>query len=480
MSRAHNPRPVPRKQEMKLQTASPGRMRTAFIALTALVIALVIATIACSGESPPPPVTTPIPATDGATPQPGATPADTGAISPVLAAFLADVDSKISAIRGIPVAAPVPFRFLNERDMNAYIREQIDDEETVREIELADGIYTLLGLIPPDAVLFDEYAGLLDSQVLGAYDPEVEEFVVLQKGDDFGPLQEFTYAHEYVHRLQDARFGLDEISDRLKENSDRSLAFTALVEGDATTSQQIYALQNLDFAQLAQILAESGDAIERANDVPYILRRGLEFPYIEGASFVDRLRTTQGLASINDAFLEPPDSTEQVLHIEKYVSRELPVEVRLPETLFGPDGPAGPEWETVDTDVFGEFFLRSWLEAIGARRTDAAEAAAGWGGDAHRLAVNGEGDYALALKVVWDDPDTDAEQFFLLLTTVMAASPEFRRLDIGPNAGVAAYDGAGGVIVASTLSNAEAGRFTVVAAAPELGDAMALMLALAG
>ena len=477
-----------------MQIANHLRWQTLLVALTALVMTAV----ACSSGADPTPIsatstpladiTTPTPAasatqtpvTEGSTPQPDDTPSSVDGLSPELIAFLGDVDARMAEIRGIPVADPVPFRFLDGPDLNAWVRAQIDDEETLQEIEIADGFYTLLGLIPPDANLFDEYAALLDSQVLGAYDPEVEEFVVLQKSSTFGPSQEFTYAHEYIHRLQDARFGLDEMTERFKENSDRSTAFTALVEGDATTSQQIYALRHLNFAQLSQIIAEAEGAISSANNTPYILRRGLEFPYIEGASFVDGLRRTNGVSSINDAFAVPPDSTEQVLHADKYANRELPIEVSLPETLFGLEGAAGPEWEIADTDVLGEFFLRTWLEGISASSGDAAEAAKGWGGDAIKLAVNGDGDYAFAAKIVWDDPEQDSAEFFVVLTSVMARSSEFTRLDIGPSPGVLAFEGAGGVIVVSTLANVDEGKFTAVAAAPELEDAMALMLALAG
>ncbi len=387
----------------------------------------------------------------------------------------------MAEIRGIPVANPVPFRFLGAEELNAYIREQIEDPETVEEIVLTDALYTLLGLISPEADLFEQYSALLDSQVLGAYDPEDEEFVVLQRGDEFGPSQEFTYAHEYIHRLQDARYGLDEITERLEENGDRSLAFTALVEGDATTSQQAYALQHLDFAQLSQILAESQGALENAQDTPYILQRGLEFPYVEGASFVGRIVATQGLSALDEAFAQPPDSTEQILHIEKFLERELPVDVTLPEGLFGASGPAGAGWEVVEENVFGEFFLKTWLEAIGAADTDATEAAAGWGGDFVELAVDGTGNYALAGKIVWDDPAVDADQFFLVLTALMDASPDFVPIDIGPiNLGVEAYQGSGGVIVSSTLASEVSGKFTAFAVAPTLQTAMPLVLALAG
>lgn len=384
----------------------------------------------------------------------------------------------MSEIRGIPVADQVPFRFLDDAAINAYVRDQIDDPETVEDIGHADVLYKLLGLIPAGSTLFDLYATLLDTQVLGAYDPEVEEFVVRQPDGQFGPSQEFTYAHEYIHRLQDARYSLDEISDRLSDNSDRSLAFSALVEGDATTAQQLYAIQHLDLQQLSQILAESQEAVQGSENAPYILQRGLEFPYIEGSTFVERLRTTQGLEALDAAFASPPDSTEQVMHITKFVNRELPIEVILPESLFEATGPVGEGWTVLDQDVMGEFFLKSWLEAIGSRSSDAAEAAAGWGGDAITLASHEDGRNALAAKIVWDDPAQDADQFFAVLTTIMAASPDFLRADIGPDIGIRAYTSDSGVIVAANFENSENGRFTVVTAATELQDAMALILAM--
>lgn len=457
--------------------------------MLAVLFALASVAVACSSspETPTaaptsttaPPVTTPTPTPGPPTPTPASTTPGPSGIPAELAAFLAEVDSKVAAIRGIPVADPVPYRFLNKADLNAYIREKITDPEVIEEIELSEAIYKLLGLIEPDAVLFDEYASLLDSQVLGAYDPEVEEFVVLQPGESFGPSQEFTYAHEYVHRLQDARFGLDAITESLEDNSDRSLAFSALVEGDATTVQQIYALQNFSLDQLSEILEDAQAAAGNGSDAPYILQRGLEFPYIEGASFVDRLKTMQGAGAVDEAFENPPDSTEQVMHMTKFASRELPVDAGLPESLFAADGPLGSGWEEVYEDVLGEFFVRTWLEAIGAGRGDASEAASGWGGDKLKLGVNGEGEYAVACKIVWDTPEMDAEQFFVLFTTIKAASPDFRALEIGPDVGVRAYQGPGGVIVVATFTDEVSGNFSAIAAAPSVEDAMSLVLEMA-
>jgi hypothetical protein len=452
-----------------------------------MALLMLIAVISCSGDSSAPTATahptateTPLvnvtvePTATSTVAEPTATAVGGSELSPELAAFLLAVDEKMAKIRGTTVAPQVPFRFLDQAALNTWVRAQISDAETREQIRQADGMYTLLGLMPADADLYDEYAALLDAQVLGAYDPKVEEFVVLQASGVFGPSEEFTYAHEYVHRLQDALFGLDQMTDELKDNGDASLAFTALVEGDATTSQQIYALQNLTPLQLAQIFTEAQAGMSQTPAVPYVLQRGLEFPYVEGASFVDRLRISNGTAAIDAAFNNPPDSTEQILHPEKYFSRELPVDVEVPGSVFGSG------WTIVDNDVMGEFFLRTWMEALGADRTDASVAAAGWGGDMYRLATNEAGQYATALNIAWDTPQQDAAQFYVLLTTMMNASQDFARVEIGLDSGIMAFSNAGGVVIIANFGDAATGQYTVVTAAPDVGTAMPLLLAMAG
>jgi hypothetical protein len=408
------------------------------------------------------------------TAQPTASPGSNGELAPELAAFLLSVDEKMAKIRGTTVAPPVPFRFLDQSALNAWVRAEISDAETIEQIRLADGMYTLLGLIPADADMYEEYASLLDAQVLGAYDPEAEEFVVLQLSGVFGPSEEFTYAHEYVHRLQDALFGLDQITEQLKDNSDVSMAFTALVEGDAVTSQQIYALQNLTAQQLAQIVTEAQAALANIPEVPYVLQRSLEFPYVEGATFVDRLRVSNGTAAVDAAFEIPPDSTEQILHPEKYFSREQPVDVQIADSVFGPG------WEFVDTDLLGEFMLKTWTEALGALEADSTKAAAGWGGDQYRLATNEAGEFATAIKIAWDTPDQDAAQFYVLLTTMMNVSEDFARIDIGLDSGIMAFSSAGGVIVLANFGDAKTGQYTAIAAGPDVATAMPMLLAMAG
>ena len=77
-----------------------------------------------------------------------------------------------------------------------------------------------------------------------------------------------------------------------------------------------------------------------------------------------------------------PESTEQILHPEKYTAGEAPVAVTLPADLATR---LGTGWTVPLQDTFGEFQLGIWLREAGVAGGDATAAAAGWGGD--RLAV---------------------------------------------------------------------------------------------
>jgi hypothetical protein len=387
-----------------------------------------------------------------------------------LTAFLAEVDGKVIEIRGIPAPEPVPYRFLDQEELAEFLTVQIEDPETRESIEAADALYKLLGLITQDSDLYEEYTDLLNSQVLGAYDSEAKEFVVLQPGDEFGPLEEITYAHEYVHRLQDAQYDLEKLLDEALVSDDRALALLSLVEGDAVAVQRLYTLQNLDFADLSRIVADSEEALARGEDAPYILQRGLEFPYDEGAEFVNRLVVSNGFKAVDEAFASPPLSTEQVMHAEKYQQREAPVEVSLPESLFGDD------WEIVYDNVMGEFFFKTWLEALGAERSVSGPAAAGWGGDRYIVAENESGEHALAMIAVWDSSASDAGEFFLSLTQVLNASEAFSSADSGAEAGIQIFNGPAGVLVVGNLVSGTYGDIVAVTVAPTLAEAMSLLL----
>lgn len=102
----------------------------------------------------------------------------------------------------------------------------------------------------------------------------------------------------------------------------------------------------------------------------------------------------------------PPASTEQILHPEKYVGSEkdLPTSVALPNLA----SLLGGSWKEHQRSNVGEFSIRTLFETWREWGT-ATSVAAGWDGDRYVYLENGN-DYAMVWKTVWDT-EKDASEF---------------------------------------------------------------------
>jgi hypothetical protein len=168
-----------------------------------------------------------------------------------------------------------------------------------------------------------------------------------------------------------------------------------------------WAQANLTPQELIELVGQSSDPAAQAalDRLPPILRQQFTFPYEDGLSFALRLYLQGGWDAINAAYRKLPDSTEQILHPEKYASGEKPVSVELPPVVER----LGAGWKQSTTDTIGEFATRVWIEG-GPSRAPADEAAAGWGGDRVASYDGPDGAWAVAWKTAWDTP-LDAEEF---------------------------------------------------------------------
>ncbi len=377
--------------------------------------------------------------------------------SPSLDEVLSSIERGIEEIRGIDTPPPVHYRFVDEQGMRDRLAQEFKDPEIVSQIDHESTLLKLLGVIPQDSDLAETYDEILGSQVLGLYDPEKEEFFVL--GDVSTELDgeaQLTYAHEYVHRLQDAAFDLESIEE-LANNDDMSIAISALIEGDATTAQTQYMLANFDFAELSAILQQALEAQGELPESPYFLQQSLEFPYTEGAKFVAALIAGGDFSPVDDAFGRLPLSTEQILHPEKYLQNEEPLEVDVPDDLA--DG-----WTVDSENVLGEFFLKTWLEAIGS--DNAGVAAAGWGGDAYAIFESENEEQALVVFTEWDTSD-DAREFMFEMSQTFGENQEIVSESSGLPGILEAWSGPGGYMVISRWEFEESAEQVRIVVAPD-------------
>jgi len=337
--------------------------------------------------------------------------------SPALLAHIDELENYAIEIRGLAPLTPVSRYFPSKEDLTVFLSGQFEDEATIESLIEYEIIYKAFGLLAPDIDLLTVYHELLVDQIGGYYDPETKRMNTLllssdTLGDALPLLEQIVYVHEYTHALQDQYYDLNSLlSDELAAaNPDASAAIQALVEGDASEVMTLFVTALTEdkpdevMSQLGDMLAFSASADVPAG-TPDILTQELTFSYTQGQAFVEALIAEGGYAAVDAAFLNPPVSTEQIIHPEKYLAGELPIVVEMTDNAAS----LGDGWILTYDKIGGEYFLRNWLKQ-GLGVLQIAVAASGWGGDRYQLYTNPEGQVALEWKLVFDTP-TDQEQF---------------------------------------------------------------------
>jgi hypothetical protein len=379
----------------------PTRPRTPRRDLAAAIgAALLLA--ACN---PPAPSAVATPSTPPATAAPGS---PTPGASQASAQVYASIRQSVEAIRGLRPTADVGPVTIDAQQLRTNLQTEFDKENPAHELRFSEDALGLLGLLPSGSSLRDLTLDFQAGQVAGYYSPDRKELFVVSRSGGVGPAEEVTYAHEFTHQLTDQRFDLARLGVDAANQSDRALAQLALIEGDAVSVQTTWTVQNLTPEEMGQLLQSALDpeALAALQRAPAYLRETALFPYQDGLTFVSGLLASGGYDAVNAAYAKPPDSTEQVLHPEKYTRREAPRVVKIPK-LFEPGLPAG--WKALGEDTLGEFILRLWLTQGGVIPEQASTAAAGWGGDRLELYDSPNGT-SLLLVTEWDTLG-DASEF---------------------------------------------------------------------
>ena len=356
-----------------------------------------------------------------ATPSPEFIPIEGGVAIPAsIAPQLDAIQAAVESIRDYKPGGEVNRQLLPREKLRAFLAAEFRRDEVRIEIEIDDRLYKLLGMIDGDLDLLGEYEVMYGTQVAGLYQSETDQLFIVEDDDteELSLLEEITYSHEYFHLVQDDRFDLDQLQDDVEGNRDAELALISLIEGDATALQTQYLLQNVSVDRVVGSLESLTEALADIPDAPFALQRSLEFPYQEGAQFVERLTDAQLLNSYADL----PASTEQIIHPEKYLAGEFPIVVALPDLA----GRLGEGWSKFHEDVLGEFTIALWLSSLGSTNADIA--AAGWGGDRFALLDGPNGERAFAAIIVWDEPQEDGAQFTGFLAAALDKSDQYTAL----------------------------------------------------
>ena len=335
-----------------------------------------------------------------------AVPVPTVAVSGGDAALLQQIETNVATLRGLQPKASVPLRFLDPPALQRFFVDRFNQDYLPSERESDQKLLSTLGIINPDESVVQILLGVLQEQIIGIYNQDDKVMYLVADSGQLGPDEKGTFAHEFDHALQDQYFDLTVLAPKHPDNDDRSLAIDALTEGDATLIQRLWAQQNLSADEINQL--GKGAAMSRLLSAPLFLREQLLFPYTDGFSFARQIYQAFGFSGIDDVFRNPPQSTAQILHIDKYRAHIAPMEVSLPD-LAGETGSLGPGWRSIKSNVLGELDLRLILTQL-TDSTRGVRGASGWAGDRWQL-LEKDGRQALVIKSVWDS-ENEARTFF--------------------------------------------------------------------
>lgn len=351
--------------------------------LVALVLLLALAASACTGSST---ASTTTEAPSSSTTAQDTTTSTTVAEGPE-AALRAQIDELTSVtedLRELEFLEPPTVTLVTDDELADRVRLQIEEEFDPADLPRDTAVMVLLGLIEPDTDLFALYSDLLSEQVIGYYDSDAEEMVI-PAGQELSALQKSTLVHELTHALTDQHFAFADRMEELDEADrfDELSALQAVVEGDASFTELLY-VSELPTEEQVEMIRESLDQDTSVFDqTPRFIQELLFFPYLTGSEFVQELwGSDTGFDRVNDAYLEPPASTEQIYHPNAYLGGEDGLAVELPDLLL-------PGYEVEEEAVWGEVsFQVMFQQGLGA--SEANEAAAGWGGDEYQVFWDGE------------------------------------------------------------------------------------------
>ena len=326
------------------------------------------------------------------------------------------IEQEVEGLRGLPRANDLDRKTLTPEELRERVMEDFFVDYTEEDVRQDALILNLFGLIDRDYDLYELFVELYSEQIAGFYDDETKEMVVVQ-GEEFAGPERMTYAHEYTHALQDAQYDLNDglkLDDETCElDSEYCAAVSSLVEGDASFTETQWFLEHStlkDKQEVLQYYQEYASPI--FDNTPAFLQEDLIFPYVKGLEFVTRLYEEGGYAAIDGAFLNPPVSTEQIMHPERY-PEDQPIKIELDDftSLLG----AG--WEEIDRNTMGEWYtyliLGKPLSTDWALEEEKAlSAAEGWGGDQYLVYHHFENDEDVLIFLNDWDTQADADEFW--------------------------------------------------------------------
>jgi hypothetical protein len=320
-----------------------------------------------------------------------------------------ELQKQVEDVGGVGFRSNVPLDYLDRKALAGYLKELFDDEYPASRASADARTLTAFDLLPAGTDLRALRERLLLQNVAGFYDerPGKKRLYAVSSERRLTPANQMILAHELRHALQDQYADIHGIlPDSVGDFDDRRIAMLSLFEGDATLLMQRFLLRRIPGGEEAG-LEDATLPVPPVEGAPPVVRDQLVRPYTDGLNLAQVLYRNGGWSGLRDAWSRPPASMEQVLHPEKYLSREEPRATGIPYSAAG--------GRLLSEGVLGEMLAGTLID-----QEAPSAATEGWGGDLFRV-WDVAGRTLLVWRSVWDGPRDMAEYRDALLTRFRAA-----------------------------------------------------------
>jgi hypothetical protein len=321
------------------------------------------------------------------------------------------IAEELTQISGMQLRHPVPCDFITKAKINEFLNKRIKEEAKPEEIRAEELTLKKFGLVPQDFDLAKTTVDLLTEQAAAFYDYDRKKLFITESTTT--EPQEPVLAHELSHALADQSFNLGKYIRQGRKSDDGSTARLAVMEGQATWLMSEYLArrngQSLKtspelVAMMSTMSDSAGGQYPVFDKAPLYLRLTLVFPYTKGMLFQQAVVQRDGNGGFAEVFRHPPQSTQQILHPEKYFENLKPADPALPDPhLHGYKGLVGGSLGELEHGILLEQF---------AGKEKAAELAPHWRGCNFELRENKKaGRVVLLYSSQWDSEE-NAQRYF--------------------------------------------------------------------
>jgi len=362
---------------------------------------------ACAPLSPASPQPSSSPSALPLTPsdQPIAPAAPRSTVSPAAPIEINELFHQVERLRGIESQREIPYAWVTQTEIASLTQQAFLLNWPLAALEREVRLLQRFGLSEPPMDLGDLMGAI---GVRGASVAPADDGLVLRADLKLAEADLLQVVCTYEQLLLRQAYPDEDPSRRMESclaNVDGCLARRSLYAGDAALLAEQW-LRTFGVSSPAPsdgsvcISPQSATEAKSPGLVP-----SLTFPEVFGVEFARALFLEAGWAGVDQAYTNPPISTEQILHPERY-----PKDAPRPPVYPDPASALGADWTTDDMGALGEWRTRLVLSAY-LDLEQAVIAAEGWDGDQYALLTNNSlGSHALALHTRWDTV-RDAHEF---------------------------------------------------------------------